>query len=133
MGVENPLYHTISVDVVGPWNVSQFQGARGRNSRFKLFGLFGLFICDLATSLTNVILMDAATKSDVIKALGTFAATKRLLQNVVTDAGPQLKNLEGKPLFIAISESGITMKPGVPKNRSEVKYLTDLVEIFNLK
>ena len=43
MGVENPLYHTISVDVVGPWNISQFQGARGRNSRFKLFGLL---ICD---------------------------------------------------------------------------------------
>ena len=71
MGVKNPLYHTISVDIVGPWNVSQFQGARGRNSRFKLHGLF---ICDLATSLTSVILMDGATKSDVIKALATFTA-----------------------------------------------------------
>ena len=72
MGVKNPLYHTISVDVVGPWNISQFQGARGRNSRFKLFGLF---ICDLATSLTTVILMDGATKCDLIKALSTFTAS----------------------------------------------------------
>ena len=29
IGVENPLWHRISADIVGPWNVSQFQGARG--------------------------------------------------------------------------------------------------------
>ena len=73
MGVENPLWHTISADVVGPWNVSQFQDARGRNSGFKLHGLF---ICDLATSLVNVILMDGATKSDVVKAIAIFTANK---------------------------------------------------------
>ena len=77
-------------------------------SRFKLHGLF---ICDLATSLTTVILMDGATKSNIIKALGTFAATKRLPQSVVTDTGPQLKHLEGNPLFSALTESGITIKP----------------------
>ena len=90
LGVENPLYHTVSADLVGPFNVSQYQGARGRMSRFKLHGLF---IADLATSLTTVILMDGATKCDIIKALGTFAATNCLPQNVVTDAGPQLKHL----------------------------------------
>ena len=53
LGVENPLYHTVSADLVRPFNVSQYQGARGRMSRFKLHGLF---IADLATSLTTVIL-----------------------------------------------------------------------------
>ena len=77
-------------------------------SRFKFHGLF---ISDLATSLTTVILMDGATKCDIIKALGTFAATKRLPHNVVTDAGPQLKHLEGNPLFSALTETGITIKP----------------------
>ena len=62
MGVENPLWHTISADIVGPWNVSQFQGERGRNSRFKLH--------------------------DVIKVLATFTANKRLPQNVVTTQAP---------------------------------------------
>ena len=55
--------------------------------------------------------MDGATKSDFVKAIATFIANKRLTQNVVTDAGPQLKNLEGNPLFNGISESGITIKP----------------------
>ena len=64
LGVENPLYHTVSADVVGPFNVSQYQGARGRMSRFKLHGLF---IADLATSLTTVILMDGATNVTLSK------------------------------------------------------------------
>ena len=71
MGVENPLWHTISADIVGPWNFSQFQDARGRNSRFKLHGLF---ICDLANFLVNVILMDGAMSSDVVKAIATFCS-----------------------------------------------------------
>ena len=54
--------------------------------------------------------MDGATKSDVVKAIVTFSANKRLPQNVVTDARPQL-NLEGNPLFNGISESGIIIKP----------------------
>ena len=55
--------------------------------------------------------MDGATKSEVIKALATFTANRRLPQNLVTDAGPQLKNLECNPLFSGISESGLTIKP----------------------
>ena len=81
--MENPLYHTVSADLVGPFNVSQYKDARGRMARFKLHGLF---IADLASSLAKVVLMEGATKSDIIKALGTFAATKRLPQNV--DVGP---------------------------------------------
>ena len=73
-------------------------------ARFKLHGLF---IADL----TSVILMDGATKSDVIKALGTFAATKRFPQFVVTDAGPQLKHVQDNPLFGALTDTGITIKP----------------------
>ena len=99
------------------YNFSRYCGAmeclsvsrcKGGNSRFKLHGLF---ICHLATSLVNVILMDGATNSDVVKAIATFSANKRLPQNVVKDAGPQLKNFEGNPLFNGISESGITIKP----------------------
>ena len=77
-------------------------------SKFKLHGLF---IADLATSLTSVVLMDGATKTDVIKALSTFAATKRFPQFVVTDAGPQLKHLQDNPLFGALTETGSTIKP----------------------
>ena len=55
--------------------------------------------------------MDGATSNDVVKAIATFSANKRLPTNLVTDAGPQLRNLEGNPLFNGISESGIAIKP----------------------
>ena len=63
--------------------------------------------------------MDGATSNDVVKAIDTFSANKRLPTNVVTDAGPQLRNLEGNPLFNGISENHQVWKRLLSSMRQE--------------
>ena len=124
--MSNPLFHTVSADLVGPFNVQQYKDARGRMSKFKLHDLF---IADLATSLTSVVLMDGASKIDVIKAIGTFAATKRLPQCVVTDAGPQLKHLQDNPLFGALMDTGITIV-SVARNHQFLNFSERSIQVW---
>ena len=108
LGEESPLWHSVSLDILGPFILRQFKDARGKHSSYKSSGLVAT---DLGSGLTEVVLMNGQTKDDVTRAICMLANRHRLPTRVICDAGPQLKCLVGNPLFDACLSTGIILEP----------------------
>ena len=98
LGEQSPVWHTVSMDILGPFVLKQYQDARGNRSSYKDTGLC---LTDLASGLTHCQLMDGATKTHVITGLAAFAHRFRLPSVCVADSGPQLKHLDTNQIFDA--------------------------------
>ena len=51
LGEQSPLWHTVSLDLIGNFNLKQFRGSRGKCSSYKCWGIF---ITDLASGISEV-------------------------------------------------------------------------------
>ena len=63
--VESPIWHTVSIDILGPYILKQYRGPRGCLSTYKAYGIY---FCDLATGLADIVMMDASKQEDVSQA-----------------------------------------------------------------
>ena len=106
--VESPVWHTVSIDILGPYILKQYRGARGRLSTYKAYGLY---FCNLATGLADIVMMDASKKEDVTWAIGNFDNRHRVPATLVMDSGPQLKTLQENPIYKAASSMGVRISP----------------------
>ena len=102
--VENAIFHTVSLDVVGPFNIRNTP-----TSRKGTYPVQVLIAVDLATGTLSAHVMPGAKMKDVVLGLQDLANKWRMPVNVVTDAGSNLKNLENSPLFQALSKQNINM------------------------
>ena len=108
LNVENPIWHTVSIDLLGLYILKQYRGARGKLSTYKAYSLF---FCDLATGLVDIVMLDASKEEDCTRAIGTFANRHRVLTKLVVDSGPQLKALASNPVYQAASSMGVKICP----------------------
>ena len=98
----------MSIDLLGPYILKQFRGARGKLSTYKAYGLF---FCDLATGLVDIQMMDASKEEDCTRAITIFANRHRVPSKLVVDSGPQLKALASNPVYQAASSMGVRICP----------------------
>ena len=105
---QNPIWHTVSVDLLGPYILKQFRGARGKLSTYKAWGLF---FCDLASGLCDIQMMDGSSAENCTRCITTFSNKHRVPSKIVMDSGPQLKTLATNPVFMAASDLGVKIEP----------------------
>ena len=108
LGEESPVWHSVSMDLIGPFILRQFDKARGKGSTYKVFGLT---CTDLASGVTEVITMDGATSKHVMRGILMLCNRYRTPKKIIVDAGPQLKSLENNPLLEAVTASKISLHP----------------------
>ena len=72
---QNPIWHTVSLDLIGNFNLSQFRSARGK-----------LFFTDLASGLSDIQMKDWSTAEDCTRAITTFTNKNRIPAKIVVDA-----------------------------------------------
>ena len=108
---QNPIWHTVSLDLIGHFTLCQFRLARGKHSTYKAWGLF---FCDLASGLCSIEMMDGSTAEHCTRAITTFSNKNRIPAKMIVDAGPQLKSLQNNPVFTAATNMGISVEPVAP-------------------
>ena len=108
MGEESPVWHSASFDILGPFVLKQFNKARGKGSTYKAYGLTAT---DLATGVTEVMLMQGCSKDDVLAGINMLANRYRLPNRFVCDAGAQLRTLKDNPILDAVSHAGLQVCP----------------------
>ena len=111
---QNPIWHTVSIDLIGNFTLSQFRSARGKHSTYKAWGLF---FTDLASGLCDIQMMDGSTAEHCTRAITTFANKNQIPAKIVVDAEPQLKSLTNNPVFTAATNMGINVEPVAPHHQ----------------
>ena len=104
---ESPCFHTVSVDLQGPYKVTKFIGARRTRGQGGTSKVYGLFIVDLLTKCVHTEFLNHATSAEVVSAIKSFAPTFRVC---VADAGSQLVSLEKNPVFNGLRAMGISVE-----------------------
>ena len=110
VGQESPVFHTVSLDIQGPWIVSNFTGAKRTRNKHGTHKVYGLIIVDLLSGAFCIEYLDHATASEVEAALKSFSALHRLPSKCIADAGSSLVSLEKNPLFSGIKRMGIQVE-----------------------
>ena len=93
---QSPCFHTISMDVPGPYKVSRFSGARHTRGNNNTSKLYCLFVVDLLTKCVSTEFMEKASSAEVVSALKSFACTHRMPRICFADCGSQLKALDNE-------------------------------------
>ena len=110
LGEESPCFHTVSLDIQGPFIVSNFQGAKKTRGKYGCHKLYGLIIVDLLTSCFHIEFLNNASSLEVEAALKSFSSIQRIPRKAITDAGSSLMALEKSPLFTGLKRMGVEVE-----------------------
>ena len=121
VGQESPVFHTVSLDIQGPWIVSNFTGAKRTRNQHGSYKIYGLIVVDLLTGCFSIEFLNHATAEEVEAGIKSFSRLHRLPSKCVADAGSSLVSVEKNPLFSGIRRMGISVKT-VPANHQMLNF-----------
>ena len=107
VGQESPVFHTVSLDIQGPWIVSNFTGAKRTRNKHGSHKIYGLIIVDLLSGCFCIEFLNHASAEEVEAGLKSFSRLHRLPSKCIADAGSSLVSLEKNPLFTGIRRMGV--------------------------
>ena len=121
VGQESPVFHTLSLDIQGPWIVSNFTGAKRTRKKHGSHKVYGLIIVDLLSGCFCIEFLNHASSQEEEAGLKSFSRLHRLPSKCIADAGSSLVSLEKNPLFSGIRRMGINVET-VPPNHQMLNF-----------
>jgi hypothetical protein len=118
---ESPCFHTVSMDLQGPYKVTKFIGARRTRGAEGTYKVYALFIVDLLSKCQANEFLNHCTSAEVVSALKSFSTKYRLPRTCIADAGSQLVSLEKNPVFNGLRNLGINVET-VPAKHQKLNF-----------
>ena len=131
LGRESPCFHTISVDLQGPYILTKHLGARKTRGQGGTYKVYSLFLVDLLTKCSSSEWMSHCTSVEVISALKSFSSKFRLPRVCIADAGSQLVSLEKNPIFNCLKTLGISVET-VPARHQRLNFCERVYKDFKI-
>ena len=123
VGVENPIYQVVSLDLFCDVYVLAHKRARGKPS----YGVNILIAGDLISKSVSFVVLDGAKSHDICQGIQQLALKHRLPRIILVDSGPQLKNLgDHEELTQALSLDGIKII-AVPQGHQMANHVERLI------
>ena len=114
---DSPCYSIVSLDIVGPWQVSRFIDGRQTRGTAGTYKMYGLAIADLLTKIPEIEFMERPTAEEVTCALRSFSTRRRLPSKCISDAGSQFVSAESNPILSGLRSLGIKLETVAPRHQ----------------